>query len=514
GKEWNNTTGPVSPGVTDLRSVALHEFTHSLGFLSLINSDGSGADGAAVGSPDVYSHLDNNLFVGSGSGAIKIVRADKSFNTAQLTTTGEAGKTDFTAALSTGDVYFHGEFAKAANGGNAIRMNNDDLSHLHSSLSSTAVMSPFIGDGVEKRTFLNFEVGMLIDMGYNQYFWKSGTNGNWGNNTSSTAASPWQNINTVNTLSPVGTITQNVVLTFQGSGATSYTSTNNLDVSGNGNAFFVNRVNLTSTSTGTVTIAAGGAQKLQFGTSIGVTPEIRQQGTGAVDISHAIEITDTGLPTDLVLGGNGSATVTISGPIRQKTGDVASVTKSGDSVFVLTGTNTYTGGTTVTGGVLGLDGTLASGVTVSGGIFSGSGTVTGDITIQSAGAIGADLAGATNQTQLNANATRLTATGLLTLNNGATITLFNDQSLQFGQSYTLVVANAGSYGVDPSTYLLRSGSGTFANFTGLSLVFASSELTLQFTPVPEPTTVFALSAGALGLLRLARRRRSTVAVAA
>jgi len=63
--------------------------------------------------------------------------------------------------------------------------------------------------------------------------------------------------------------------------------------------------------------------------------------------------------------------------------------KSGAGTLTLTGANSYAGTTTVSGGILRVDGSLAAGsaVTVSGGAIGGTGTVNGTVTVSSTGGV-------------------------------------------------------------------------------------------------------------------------------
>ena len=57
--------------------------------------------------------------------------------------------------------------------------------------------------------------------------------------------------------------------------------------------------------------------------------------------------------------------------------------------------------------------------------------------------------------------------------------------------------------IDPSNYTLWPGMTTANN---VSLISSGGNLTLTFSPVPEPATVLGLAAGALGLGGFIRRR--------
>lgn len=66
----------------------------------------------------------------------------------------------------------------------------------------------------------------------------------------------------------------------------------------------------------------------------------------------------------------------------------ASLTKSGSGTLILTGNNSYAGGSTVAGGKLSVVGTNGSGVTVtSGGTLGGTGTVAGAVIVMSGGVL-------------------------------------------------------------------------------------------------------------------------------
>jgi outer membrane autotransporter protein len=81
---------------------------------------------------------------------------------------------------------------------------------------------------------------------------------------------------------------------------------------------------------------------------------------------------------NLAVGSNNTST-TFSGVIRDG-GLFGSLTKVGTGTLILSGTNTYTGGTNIYGGVLQVDGSVASGVTVKAdGTLAGTGSIFGNV---------------------------------------------------------------------------------------------------------------------------------------
>lgn len=554
---WYTGSNPASIGGTqyDLQSVALHETTHVLGFASLINvnvpnrPDGSGVVGNTPGTPDVYARLDSLLRAGPTLSSPKLINPDYSFNTANVPI----------SQISSGNNYFFGEIAMAANGGNPVQMSTDN-SHINNASSTTAVMLTALPNATTRRAYTNLDLAILIDIGWNQFVWKGTTaTGNWADNAGSASSSKWQSVIGDDIYSPLGSVTPNLVLTFAGNGS-SYTSTNNLNLTTAAaqNRFLVNRIILTNTG-GTTTIASNGTNVLRFDTTIGVTPLIRQDGAAAVNITHPIELTNAGLQ----LGGDGPGLVTLSGAVSVLAANTAAVTKIGTGTFVLTANNTYNGTTTVSAGTLRVDqsatisGTGTGNVQVTGGTLGGTlggtGRVAGGVTVQAGGRLypGTNV-GTVDATPLKVGGgITVQSNGVVAVDLGSTAGMADNVSidgpsailnfltgakLQLGaagfnravaNSYTLFSLPAGSgvniqangltvapggvlgqfvqgtgpsgtVTIDPSAYGLTTGD-TFVLSRSVDAV------TLTYTPVPEPAAVLALAAVVFGI-GAARRR--------
>jgi autotransporter-associated beta strand protein len=91
------------------------------------------------------------------------------------------------------------------------------------------------------------------------------------------------------------------------------------------------------------------------------------------------------LATGLTTGTDNTST-SFSGTIEDGA-HVLSLTKVGTDTFTLAGANTYSGGTSVNGGTLRVDGSIIGGVTVNaGGTLGGNGT-TGNVTVENGGTL-------------------------------------------------------------------------------------------------------------------------------
>jgi len=162
--------------------------------------------------------------------------------------------------------------------------------------------------------------------------------------------------------------------------------------------------------------------------------------------------------------------------------------QDGPGKLTLTGTDTFTGATTVNGGMLQVDGSMIGngGVTVSGGTLAGSGTLLGNVSIQTGGTlapgdsiatfniIGSLTLAGTNEMQLSKSGSTLTndmITGISSLTLGGTLMLdISGDALAVGDSFQLYSA----------TFIVP---GSFADIEpaqpGAGLAWDTSELASQ-----------------------------------
>ena len=208
--------------------------------------------------------------------------------------------------------------------------------------------------------------------------------------------------------------------------------------------------------TGLTTVTAGTVRE-------GVSDAI---SNGGVTVNGSTAVFDLGASHSDTVGtvtvdgggsitGTGTSTLTSTGTFEMKSGSVSAgmggsgiaLNKTTSGTVTLSGVNTYTGATTVSGGRLLVNGSLASGsaVTVnnSGTVLGGTGTINGAVTINS----GAAILGGTGST-------------------GQTLTLANNLTLSSGSIIELALGPSGAHST-----LARTGSGIWSFQTAQQFAF-------------------------------------------
>ena len=209
--------------------------------------------------------------------------------------------------------------------------------------------------------------------------------------------------------------------------------------------------------------------------------------------------------------GNNNANTTYSGMLK----GTGSLTKVGSGGLLLSGSNTYTGATTITLGKLTVDGWLTnSAVSVNGGTLGGTGYLN-SVTVNAGG----NLAPGDPQGVLNLSGNLVLAAGAgmdydldgvstddeVYMPSGS-LTFSGQQFSNFGFTWT--------DGFGPGTYTLVNaqsitglGSNLSGSIDGLPATLSVQNKYLMLTVVPEPSTFALLGVGVMGLIGWAWRRR-------
>jgi autotransporter-associated beta strand protein len=231
----------------------------------------------------------------------------------------------------------------------------------------------------------------------------------------------------------------------------------------------------TNTYTGTTTIGSGAKLTLGGAAVLGET----SAGVG----SYAANITDNGTFTY-----GSTAAQTLTGTIS---GSGALLVNNPAAILTLSGTESYTGATTISPGTLLVNGSLASGSAVTvgaGGTLGGSGTINGTVTVSGGGILAP---GGVN------NIGKLALANTLTLNEALLLFDLNNNGTA-GSTYDQI-ANTGSLVLNGANYIeLNSPGGTINSgaYTLMTYASMSGSGTLTFPNGSATMGNFTLTVGA------------------
>jgi autotransporter-associated beta strand protein len=146
-----------------------------------------------------------------------------------------------------------------------------------------------------------------------------------------------------------------------------------------------------------------------------------------------------------------------------------SVIEDGPGLLDLSATNTYSGSTVVSNGVLYLTGGLGTGpVTVAGGLLVGTGTLLGPVTVQSAGSVEAGTTNATGTLNFS-NTLALAGNTIVKINQarGANDLFSGETSVTYGGTLTVTnLAGTLALGNQFKLFTASSASGSFSSLVG------------------------------------------------
>lgn len=339
--------------------------------------------------------------------------------------------------------------------------------------------------------------------------------------------------------------------TWDGSGSVSWNNTANWSgdqiPTNADNAVFDTKVGVVNTAP--VVNGSGTAQAVNFtgtgGWTLGGTGNLRV-GSGGINSNSSIGALPNVVSTARVTLDASSSWDVAPGNSLTVSGTVSSsatfgITKTGSGILILSGTNTYTGATTVSAGTFFINGnqTAATGaVNVNAGTLGGIGTIGGATTVadnailapgqNSVGKLtfanNLTLSGSNTKVQLTVNgpttpgvdydAVALGASSVLTyggdlvltidslLPNSTVLDLFAFTLADLGTWDSITVAGSGGY----SGFFTPNGLGIWTlNSAGQTLTFA--EGTGDLTVVPEPGVTALVGLGFASLLLRMRRSR-------
>jgi autotransporter-associated beta strand protein len=202
---------------------------------------------------------------------------------------------------------------------------------------------------------------------------------------------------------------------------------------------------------------------------------INNNGSGALNFNNSGGlVTGGGGAHTLTLGGSYAGVNTFAPALGDNGATATSLTKRGATTWLLTGTNTYSGATTVRGGTLLIDGTLGSGpvLVTSGGTLGGNGgSIAGAVTIQDGGtlALGAAVSVLTVSDSLSFSATSTNVMKIAKSDGKASSDLVQGMNMVSFDG-TLIVSASGEALASGDTFrLFKSGAFSGGAFAQLRL---------------------------------------------
>lgn len=176
-------------------------------------------------------------------------------------------------------------------------------------------------------------------------------------------------------------------------------------------------------------------------------------------------------------------------------GSITAIVKEESGSWTLSGTNSYTGSTSVNGGTLLVNGTLGNSVLAvnSGGTLGGTGVINGAVTVDSGGALAPGVSTGT-----------LIISNLLTLSTGSTVLVeINAQTLNHDRvsglsnvayAGTLSVSNVAGTPLGGQSFELFSAAAFSGNFASILPATPGTGLAWGFNPTNGTLSVLSLGA--------------------